>query len=196
MDNYLPPSRLLTNKLTHASKKCKTIQNTYISLRSKLSQADMREAKSLELSRAPGMVPSGRAVSPRPGRLLPRLGKGGAGPGPGARSSPSLRAAGPHPSLPDRLPPPLEQVAAVGHQTEHPRSLLPPPPIRASGGDGPRAPRPGSGAPRPQAPLRWTGQRAGREGGDRDGSLGPAPNRVRPPPRDSPNLGSGTPERR
>lgn len=112
-------------------------------------------------------------------------------------SSPSLRAAGLRPSLPDRLPPPLEQVAAVGHQTEHPRSLLPPPPIRASGGgDEPRAPRPSSGTPRPQASLVWTGKRAGREGGDPDRSRGPAPNRVRQPPRDSPNTGSGTQERR
>lgn len=102
--------------------------------------------------------PSGRVASPRPGRLLPRLGKRRRRPGPGARSSPSLQAAGPRTSLPDGLSPPLEQVAAVGHQTEHPRSLLPPPPIRATGGEGPRAPRPGSGAPRRQAPLGQTGQ--------------------------------------
>lgn len=63
-------------------------------------------------------------------------------------------------------------------------------------GMGPELPGPAQGLPRPQAPLRWTGQRAGREGGDRDGSLDPVPNRVRPPPRDSPNPGSGTPERR
>ncbi|KAJ8793276.1 hypothetical protein J1605_000271, partial [Eschrichtius robustus] len=37
-------------------------------------------------------------------------------------------------SLPDGLPPPLEPAAAVGHQTEHPRPLLPPPPIRARSG--------------------------------------------------------------
>lgn len=63
-------------------------------------------------------------------------------------------------------------------------------------GMGPELPGPAQGPPSPQAPLRWTGQRAGPEGGDRDGSLGPVPNRVRPPPRDSPNPGSGTPERR
>lgn len=140
--------------------------------------------------------PSGRVASPRPGRLLPRLGKRRRRPGPGARSSPSLWAAGPRPSLPDGLSPPLEQVAAVGHQTGHPRSLLPPPPIRATGGKGPRAPRPGSGAPRRQAPLGQTG-RENRPGGRWPG---PIPRfgatRVGPPPRDSLETGSATPARR
>lgn len=96
-------------------------------------------------------------------------------PGPGARSSPSLWAAGPRPSLPDRLSPPLEQVAAVGHQTEHPRSLLPPPPIRATGRG--RAP---SSPARLRDPTSPGSPRVDRPGGQAGRAVTGTDPRVRP----------------
>lgn len=72
-------------------------------------------------------------------------------------------------SLPDGLPPPLEPVAAIGHQTEHPRPLLPPPPIRVRSRDGPlvlpgRVLGDAAAAPRrPRGEWAW---RRGRETGE------------------------------
>lgn len=72
-------------------------------------------------------------------------------------------------SLPDGLPPPLEPVAAIGHQTEHPRPLLPPPPIRARSGDGPLV-LPGrvlgDAAAAPRRPRREWAWSRGRETGE------------------------------
>lgn len=89
-----------------------------------------------------GPIKPGAKASPAAWDRLARPGGGGSPPNCSARS-PGRR--GPAASLPDGLLPPLEPAAAIGHQPQHP-GLLPPPPIRAWSGDGPRWPRAASRA--------------------------------------------------